>query len=377
MLRLAQSAIGRAGWSRGEHRGEHRGEVAGRSSVAAMPRSDGGTDARTRVNVIYVGGTVALLLPFLETLLRHTDWAFRLVLNGCANEEQAMLESVAADHADRVELLVHSTSGVSSHGEVLDQLIHSETSPYFCFVDSDIFAHEATDFSSLLPGPDESAICSCLPIWLDIDETVLPDGFRVVAGEFLRSSRGDSLGCSFAAAYRTSELRAVFDTWDVSFRASRWGELTEPVREELTRQGLRRKSYDTAKVVNLLLQFRGAPITYRDLPSLVHIGALSGITVTSPGYLRRLGRLARVPSPLIGHVGRMCRGLTIRESRSFARIAARRAEMIRMIEWMQEGTARFENAPAWFDRREVFDITAGLFGPIVAPLSNKDPTAPT
>ena len=314
----------------------------------------------TRVNVIYIAGSVHLLLPFLETLLEHTDWPLRLVMNGCSDRERGLLEAIATEHRDRVELRTESLDVVVQHGEVLDRLSALESGPFFCFVDSDVFAASRTDLSELLPAHGEAACCSCLPIWQRVEEAVAPHGSSVMAGEYLWTADGDSLGCSHLATYRTDQLRGVLEDWGVSFRPYKWDDLPEAVRIEFERHDLRWAEYDTAKVVNLLLQIRGRPVSYRAIPSLVHLGGLSGLMLRSTGVLRRALRSVRRRVPIAGRLVQRGRRLNRVDRRSFADIERRRDELTRLLAAMRVNSARFDEAPEWLTDREVFEATARL-----------------
>ena len=61
--------------------------------------------AELQFNVIYTPGTVRYLTPFIASLLRWSDCRYRLVANGCSDDEVKLLSAVA-DLDDRLELLV-------------------------------------------------------------------------------------------------------------------------------------------------------------------------------------------------------------------------------------------------------------------------------
>lgn len=314
-----------------------------------------------RLNIIYVRGTVRLLLPYLATLIEHSDWDFTLIANGCTREETLLLEDVRLRHGDRIHVRVESVDVVLDHGHVLDQLLLEETGEYFCFLDSDVLAIGPTTVAEMLPAEHEAATCSCLPIWYDESDSTMPEGFQILSGRFLETADGRPLGCTYAAVYRTEELRERLDRWQVSMRRYRWSELPAVAKEALTRSGFRRRVYDTAKLANIAVQSDGRPMVYRDIPALLHLGSqseLASIDVTMKMRIRKLLWL-RMPS-LYGALWR-ARGLSVAESRGLAAHARRRRDVMLLVDRLTARAVPPSERPEWLteEAMEAFmDVTA-------------------
>ncbi len=73
----------------------------------------------------------------------------------------------------------------------------------------------------------------------------------------------------------------------IGFDEARWADLPEPAQRAISALGLQKTSYDTGKVLNLLLAARGAGLTWLELPGLVHIGGASFQVAYDQQPLRR------------------------------------------------------------------------------------------
>lgn len=302
---------------------------------------------RPRLNIIYVRGTVRLLLPYLETLIEHSDWDFTLVANGCTRDEILLLEDVRHAHGDRIDVKVGSVDVVLDHGHMLDQLLLEETGPYFCFLDSDVLAMGPTSVAEMLPTDDEAATCSCLPIWYDHTDSVMPEGFAILSGRFIETSDGHPLGCTYAAVYRTEELREHLDRWQVSLRRYRWRELPAVAQRALKRSGFERRVYDTAKLANIAIQLDGRPMAYRDIPALLHLGSQSELASIDVTIKMRIRKLLWLQTPsLYGALWR-ARGLSAAESRGLADHARRRRDVMLLVDRLTTGALPPAGRPAW------------------------------
>lgn len=320
----------------------------------------------TRVNIIYVGGTVARLLPFLHSILVYTKWPLNLVLNGCDEEEARLIETIATAHPDRVEIVVASANRVLAHGVVLDQLLHDEPSPYFCVLDSDVFAAGPVELTELLPTSDLVGTCSCLPIWHTAEDGTMPDGYSIAAGRFIRTAKLEFLGCTYAAAYRVDALRDVVSRYGISLRNVHWDALPSAAQAELDRRSLRLRDYDTLKVANLLIQENGDRLTYVDIPNLIHLGGQSGdgahLQSRAPNVHRRFRELCGRRMPwLIACVWR-ARGLNMAESVGLADLARRKVQVATDLTAIGDGTVAFDEAPEWMTDRRTFEAISAILG---------------
>lgn len=313
-----------------------------------------------RVNIVYVGGTVDLLLPCLDSILEFTDWPLRLVANGCSRDEREAIDAVRDRVGDRVEVRVESIERVLSHGAVLDRLVDIEESPYFCFVDSDILATGPTDFWSLVPDDNGVSFCSCLPIWQDRASATIPESFDIIGGEYVSTDRGDELGCTYAATYHTADLRRIMSDWSLSFRAMQWDDVPLRTQKLLERHGQPRLVYDTGKVINLVLALEGRrSVVYRPTPSLLHIGSMSTRPFTP---VNRLGHLAKMRAPVVYQAwARLVRGLGADEAKRIARAHKRKHEASDFYKALIEGSASAASAPAWLKAQpETLDHLIGF-----------------
>lgn len=318
-----------------------------------------------RVNIVYVRGTVERLLPFLESLLEHTTWRFTAVSNGCSPEEVGHLQDARRRFPDRIEIRVVSTDIVLSHGEVIEQLLADEPSPYFCCVDSDIFAMRTIGLDELIPAAAEAATCSCRPLWNVERDEVLPEAFEVVSGRFLRTSTGDFLGCTYAFCYRTAELRSTVERWGIPLGRCDWEDLSADAQHELAGRGLRRKTYDTLTVANVLLSSPDRPMVYREIPGLLHLGAQSSLNQHVSTLRRPLRHIAWRWFPWAFRLLWRARGLSDEEAVSEADFARRRGEAVRLADALVAGRARYDDAPEWIGGAAEFDTLSALLGPRV------------
>jgi hypothetical protein len=86
------------------------------------------------------------------------------------------------------------------------------------------------------------------------------------------------------------------DTLGVTFMDYLWEDLPVEHQHALEEFGLRAARYDTAKVLNLLLQHNGALLAYVSLPNLVHLGGVSFPTFRRSALFYRLRKA--LPSSL-------------------------------------------------------------------------------
>lgn len=226
------------------------------------------------INIIFVKGSVVALQPFLYSLLDLTNLFFRVISNACNREEEQILIDLCND-SEKLIFLSMNSSKVIEHGIVLDHLFNLETSDFFSFMDPDIFATGPISYSDILPLDNEVAISSCLPIWHSNLDICMPKTYQIMDGRFIKNSEGYSLGCTYFASYRYRELRELINTMGLSFNRYQQNEIPPKVFIILKKLGLDKSVYDTAKVINILLQYRGHKISHRQIDNLIHIGGYS------------------------------------------------------------------------------------------------------
>lgn len=229
-------------------------------------------------NIIYTKGTVNQLLPFLYTLLEHTDsCSFRLVDNGCEDKESQVLEYLCQQN-DRLKFYSLNVDNVLEHGKVLNHLQSIEKSDYFAFMDSDIFAIGPFLSEHLKALESHAGICACLPVWWDsATETEMQKEFVIMGGEYLNSHNHIFLGVSYYAIYHNYIIRDLIESDDITFQRYTWNQVPRRHQETLIQLGLKKNIYDTSKLLNIFLQRRGGQLIYLNTPSLYHIGGLSRI----------------------------------------------------------------------------------------------------
>lgn len=241
-------------------------------------------------NVVWTGEVFSHLRYFVQSLMAESAARFRFVVNCCTPESTAAIEGFAGRHGDRViDVLDVSPDRMVGHGLALDRVLEQrDDGEYFCFVDADIKASGPflNEFAELLV--DHDAVSSGREVWTD--ENVVPEDHLGVGigGRHFYHPDGFVYGCPHFAMYRREILDETMSRWDVGLGA-RGSELPEATGERLTELGHRYMAYDTAKVVNILLQGDGHRLTHVEHPALVHIGGMSHY-LSPPEWDTREGR---------------------------------------------------------------------------------------
>ncbi len=238
---------------------------------------------RLTFHIVVTPGSVKLAHCALASMLHWTPWRFVLVSNGLARTELLELHRVAAG-LPRTAVHVIPEHTPLPHGIVLNRLFTDWREPYFAFVDVDFFitgpvanqVHDAVQTADVVTAGYHLA--------LEADQA--RDGFE---GKRLVGPRGETLGVTFFAVYRTGPLREVMQRWRIGFERYDAPEfLPDAVRRLLWQKGYRGWAYDTAKVLNMLLLLDGRRIVHLDRPELQHVGGLAGM------LLPVIGRRARM-----------------------------------------------------------------------------------
>lgn len=227
------------------------------------------------INIIYVRGTVSQVLPFVYSLLEHTDVLFRLVSNGCNDLEERELKDFANSN-ERLTFHSINSKTILLHHEVLHLLLKLEESPYFAFVDSDILAKEAFVDDLLKELKEKEAVFTGLPLWHEESEMTLPRDFKIAGGRFVKAHTGHLLGLSYAAIYRREPLVEFIKASGIDLRKYKWNEVPEHWQVVLKKKQLDKSIYDTGKLLNMVWQFEGAQMSFCDIDSLIHLGGISG-----------------------------------------------------------------------------------------------------
>lgn len=225
-------------------------------------------------NVVWTGTVFDHLEPFVASQLAQGSARFRFIANACPPHQVAALAGFAAAHPGRVvEVLEVSTDRMVRHGDALDQVLQTrDDGAWFAFVDPDIAAlgPYLPPFLDLLAEAD--AVTSGREVWSSTN--VRPVDHPGVSGEHFFDQDGYVFGSPHFAIYRRSALLDTTRRWSVGFSTA-GGDLSEPARARLEEVGRSFWIYDTAKIVNILLQADGHRLVHQEHPDLLHIGGVS------------------------------------------------------------------------------------------------------
>jgi hypothetical protein len=244
-----------------------------------MPISvDGGPITAVRsadlvFHVIYTPDTVALLAPMLVSLLRWSDCRYRVIANGCRPGEVALLHRLAADEP-RVEVVEYATKLVR-HEHILTDLFRRSTEPYFCIVDSDVFA-TGPFLEPFLPHlPENAALFSAWPVSVTAADQVQPAHARFNLGRHRTDVQGQALGGTYLAIHARRAVEAALPLWPGGFDRGYGSKLPRKTKRWLAEMGQHATYYDTGRILCQAMRRQGARLTYVSNPHLGHIGAVS------------------------------------------------------------------------------------------------------
>ena len=239
-------------------------------------------------HIIYTPNTVRCLLFFVESLLTWSDCSFRLVANGCSAEECLMLQRYCERNV-RLSFVQLPTDGCLPHGVALDLLQSCNRDPYFCFMDSDIYA-TGEFLPAFAPYLDKcSGIFSGMPLRFPAAGQTVPKAKEFLAGPFTHTENQLCVGTTFFAIYDNTRLTAIRQQTGIGFTKYRWTEIPAAYQEQLQAIGVQHQLYDTAKFLNLALHLQGHKLHYQPCTTLRHIEAVSRFVVIQQApWWRRL-----------------------------------------------------------------------------------------
>ncbi len=222
-------------------------------------------------NVVYTPGTVRYLKVALFSLMDRSDFRFRLVGNGITAAEAAELRALARG-SDRLEVTFFPSPRMLPHGLVLSLLFHRfPDGPYFAFCDPDIFAIGPFQHRVLSRIAQYDVFSSCYHIGLRGE--VVAGGFH---GRCLYGPGGMPLATTFFAVYRRAAVEQVRLKWGIAFERYLLAEHVPPaVAAVLRRRGIFLPPFDTAKLLNALMNLEGMTLCYEDMEELCHIGGIA------------------------------------------------------------------------------------------------------
>ncbi len=254
-------------------------------------------------NIIYTPGTVRYLSPFVPTLLHWSDCRYRLVANGCTDEECLLLSNIVALD-DRLELLIMPEKRMLPHGETLDFLHARTDSDYFCFMDSAILAVGALldDFRDDLACAD--VFSSCLPLWHNEGDITIPNYFRHMHGIHAYTNDGQTIACDYFVVYDNKAFVEARAATGVGLKVCAWQDLSTENKQIIREMGQQRCDYDSGKVLTMLMAARGARIRYKQSDKLKHIGGFTEVGASKSTLLYSRGKLDKLANLLPGGLGR-------------------------------------------------------------------------
>lgn len=310
---------------------------------------------KLKFNIIYTPGNTEYLRLFVLSLLKWSDCYFRIVINGCNDKEKNMLEQFCQRYS-RLEFFDLPFNDMLLHGAVLSYLQKKEESDYFCFMDSDIFVI-GNFMNEFYPYLNQySAIFSGSAIWLSEQDQIIEKSNLRMGGRFHWTSDNFCLGSSFFAIYNNRILSQLIEDTGVTFdKYLSWQNIPPRFKQDIVKLDLKKKAYDTGKIINILLQCQGNKIIYKNSNTLCHLGGLSSL---------KIGPLSRVPPKGIKRFRKnISRFISIRNLRNKAR--------------MREREYQFNVKYNRFDTAEYFsNVLRSLFAnkPITAILNVSDDT---
>ena len=160
-----------------------------------------GAEADVVFNVVYTPRTFRYLRWFVASLVEHSDARFRLVANGCGEDEVGQMRELAQRLPDQIAGVVILTGPKTmGHGDALNELFERhDDGRYFAFVDSDMKANGPYLEQLLTPFPPAAAVSSGLPGWSGTN--VLPENATGVGGNTILGRDGFVYGSSYLAVY--------------------------------------------------------------------------------------------------------------------------------------------------------------------------------
>jgi hypothetical protein len=224
--------------------------------------------------IIYTSGTVKYLRLFLFSLLKWSDCSFCLVANGCSLEEKRFLRTLCHKN-NRLTYLEFPSKTMIKHGDALDYLHSLEHSEYFCFMDSDILA-TGEFLGEFTPYLDQyTGVFSGFPVWCEDKEQILPATSQDIPGRYNKTVEGVCIGSTYFAIYNNKLLTKVIQSTGISFNSYSWPDIPAQYQSQFVKMDLKKQSYDTGKVLNLLLLAQKESLVFQKSSFLIHIGGLS------------------------------------------------------------------------------------------------------
>ena len=237
-------------------------------------------------NIVYTPGSVALLSPFIQSLLKWSDCRYQLIANGCDSNEQQLLRDLANSNS-RLKYLCISDTKMISHSDALDKLQQDCNDEWFCAMDSDIIANGQFLDAVAAAADDHDVITSCLPVWTTTNDSTLKPSYKRLQGLHIRLANGLTVGCTYFILYRNADVSRARALNDVGFERYYWDKIPDRHQQTIRSLDAEKHDYDTAIVLNMLMIASGSKVTYLPLDNLKHLGGLSSISETTDAQFCR------------------------------------------------------------------------------------------
>lgn len=236
-------------------------------------------------NIVWVGEVFDYLQYFVASQIAQSDARFRFLSNGCGDQQLEKMEAFAERHPGRVVEVIETSKEMGAHGVALDTAFDArDDGEFFCTIDPDILATGpfVRDFAARLDTC--AGVTSGRGVWVDDD--VVPEGHKGVAGEMFYSRDGYLFGSPHFGMYRRAEVQATMDRWGIGFKSA-GPELSDEAKAKIQAAGHDYILYDTGKILNILLQEDGNQLCHFEHPNVMHIGGLSDYILTEDAMVRK------------------------------------------------------------------------------------------
>jgi hypothetical protein len=223
-----------------------------------------------RFFVIYTPQTFSILKSAVQSMHHFSDYHFTLVGNGIGVDEVEEITEFC-QQSNRYTFLDLPGNVTVPHGTALMHLLKRCEDPYFCFMDSDIFA--SGEYAAELEAHVKQAdvFSSCKPLeWLN--KKSVP-GYR---GHNTISPSGLGVATTYFSVYQKVGLVQTLDKYKVSLeRYMRAVQVPSDIAQLLAEKDKHTWKFNTGKLVNLLQSMDGMTFRHDELENVFHLGGVS------------------------------------------------------------------------------------------------------
>lgn len=236
-------------------------------------------------NVIFIPHSVKYLQYGVLSLLRFSDYRFRLIANGLGAVEYRILENLVANN-ERLSLCGKPGGKLQPHGDMLNTLLKQAEGDRFCFMDNDIFA----------VGPFQSQIqehigqCDVISSGCGLSSRSGSNVPGSYMGGAPQTPGGLPVAITHLSIYPTLKLKELVAETGVGF---------EHIAPQVSLPSIARQpdfpedlsevhKMDTGILMNMLAGMRGWTFRKIDIPGLVHIGNISASMQRHQKWTKRL-----------------------------------------------------------------------------------------